>query len=264
MTNNVARLYDHLHATEKRFRQLQGYPIHKVLKFEQSGLSDIYQWIANIHPLPEQGNILDAGCGVGWGSRFLAASTQASVTGISISQSEIETAKAANLHSAQTNLPDFHLCSFDNLEPAKYDFIVAVESIKHSLDLDKTLKGLTNSLKPGGNLVIIEDVFCGEPSSLTSKLQCDWHLHKLYTEQDFRNGLAGHQIAIQDLTDWMPRKPAWLTQFKLCFLDLTLIVSARHVGLQAFRGGFCLDRLYQQKGMRYCALTVCKSGQENP
>jgi cyclopropane fatty-acyl-phospholipid synthase-like methyltransferase len=153
----VGHLYDALHAFESRHRN-ELYPVHKKLRFAEPETADIYDWIIARLDLPSGGEILDAGCGVGFGSLRLAQRSACRVTGISLSGNEIAGATAAVTRTGLHDRVRFLNLSFDHLPHGTYDLVVAVESLKHSADLGRSLRSILRSLKPGGQLVIIEDL----------------------------------------------------------------------------------------------------------
>ena len=91
------QLYDSLHDFESRYRRGTAYPVHKRLRFDDRSITDVYDWIATAVPLPDSGDILDAGCGVGFGSIRMAEKCSSRVVGISLSSREIASAR----HEAQ-------------------------------------------------------------------------------------------------------------------------------------------------------------------
>jgi SAM-dependent methyltransferase len=253
----VACLYDNLHAFESRHRNGDAYPVHKKLQLEGPAQIDIYDWIIARLKLPDHGDVLDAGCGVGFGSLRLAQSSTCRVTGISLSADEIA---SANASAARLNLADraqFVRRSFDDLPAAAYDLVIAVESLKHSGDLGSSLESVRRSLKPGGRLVIVEDLFCGEPRELAAReLARDWGLERLHCEGDYIAALGAEHCAVIDLSDRVPRKRLSAARIKRALLELWLLVApAAHAGaLRAFRGGFWLETLYARGQMTYKAI----------
>lgn len=255
---NVAKLYDDLHATENVFRKDSLYPIHKKMHFPESHIDDIYQWIGDQFPLPQSGHILDAGCGVGWGSHFLANNSRAKVTGITLSLAELRKAEQVLLHQQQVENLEFSQRSFDKLPTDSYDLIIAVESVKHSTDLAETMQSFHQALRVSGKLIIIEDIFNGQPSLLTQTLCQDWHLSKLYGLKDYSYNNPGMNLSVTDLSDRMVKKPFWQASLKLAFFNVLLKLNPQHNGWRAFRAGYCLDKLYQRNQMQYAALVFDK------
>lgn len=224
------------------------YPIHKKLNKNQFGCSDIYEWIANTYLLNSKTKILDAGCGVGYGSIFLSKKFNCEVTGISLSPLEIkkcnEFAKIENVE----NQVKFVQQSYDNLEPESFDFIIAIESVKHSLNINNTLNSLKNALNNNGVLLIIDDFLINEfNNQLVKSYSRDWALKLVLKQDDF-------------IPEFELKRD--LTPFVMCKHNFTLMVSIFILGLansffevaKIIRGGFYLEKLFNQKSMKYYVL----------
>ena len=157
----VDLLYDALHAFEARRHGGHAYPVHKALAADRLGRDDIYDWILErIEPRTVR-HALDAGCGVGYGSFRLAQRLGCRVTGISVSEREVANASAAARSLGLSERIEFRRASFDDLPPAAYDLIVAVESLKHSSDIAASLRSMLGWLTPDGQLVIVDDCYDG-------------------------------------------------------------------------------------------------------
>jgi ubiquinone/menaquinone biosynthesis C-methylase UbiE len=122
-------------------------------------------------------HILDAGCGVGGTTLYLAQTyPNTHVEGIDVTPSQIKRAKTnaqhANVHnvtfsqgdSTQTQYPD-----------ASFDGILALESINYTTQLQKFTKEMYRLLKPKGRLVLI-DGFRMKPlkSDITKIIYDSW------------------------------------------------------------------------------------------
>ncbi|GLR71313.1 class I SAM-dependent methyltransferase [Agaribacter marinus] len=257
----VHALYDQLFVTESKYKKNNLYPIHKVLAFSENDICDIYQWIEKYIGFPETGDILDAGCGVGWGTSFIAQHTEAKVLGISISPNEID--QAHMVHQTQKgtseNQLSFACLSFDEVKDKQYSMIIAVESIKHSPNIQLTLIGLINALTPDGTLVVVEDTL----QAITCKnqlgaLMSDWQLSEVLSQSHMDpNNLTNAKDSVEyqqfDFTHLMQNTPTLLTNLKLGIMTVLLMIKPKHMGWQAFRGGFILDKLYKKKRMKYLA-----------
>ena len=149
--------------------------------------------------------------------------------------------------------------TFDDVPQRAFDLIVAVESLKHSLDLQKSLAALATALRPGGRLVIVEDCFIGDAASNAArKLRELWGLQALYSEEEYcALPVPGNCTAI-DLTEYVPvtglinRLRSALTRL---YLGVTRGAMAEETRM-AFAGGVCLQNLYAANQMRYKALLV--------
>jgi len=101
--------------------------------------------------LTKDKHVLDIGCGVGYGSQFLAQRGAASVCAFDISE---EAVNHGNIYYAHPNLKlsvgnaeDF---AFDN----QFDVAVSFELIEHVHQAEKVLQCIHRALKPGGILVM--------------------------------------------------------------------------------------------------------------
>jgi ubiquinone/menaquinone biosynthesis C-methylase UbiE len=105
-----------------------------------------YQYASN----RVKGNILDVGCGTGYGTKMLLDASHNSVYGIDVSRNAI--------CYAETNYPGpKYICSSAETLPFEdecFDAITAFEVIEHVPDPYKTLSELQRVLKKGGDLFI--------------------------------------------------------------------------------------------------------------
>lgn len=126
-------------------------------------------------------NILDAACGVGYGSSFLANNENLTVTAIDRS---LEALKIANEQFASTNIKflddDCHtLASAATLGP--FDTIVSFETLEHLPQPELFLKNCFSNLKSGGKLIV------STPNQLVSSPDgnLNWEYHeKEYTPEE--------------------------------------------------------------------------------
>jgi SAM-dependent methyltransferase len=95
--------------------------------------------------------VLDAGCGVGYGSALLAEHAR-SVVGVDRSAEAIEYARG---RYAQSNL-EFRTADLLELDEAaeSFDTVTSFEVLEHVRDQERFLAGLARVLRPGGVLVL--------------------------------------------------------------------------------------------------------------
>jgi 27-O-demethylrifamycin SV methyltransferase len=253
----VDLLYDALHAFEARGRGGHAYPVHKALAAERLGRDDIYDWILErIEPAGIR-HVLDAGCGVGYGSIRLAQTLGCRVTGISVSGREVANASAVVRRLGLGECVEFRRASFDDLPLAAYDLIVAVESLKHSGDLARSASSMLGALTPSGLLVIVDDCYDGrERGAVEQQLMADWELTHLYTEHDFLAALGATRCSVVDLSDGVRCKGRWGIALRLLGVELSrpFVGASVDRALRAFRGGLRLEQLYADGAMAYKAI----------
>ncbi|MEM1437721.1 MAG: class I SAM-dependent methyltransferase [Pseudomonadota bacterium] len=251
---SVTSVYDRLIRFESR-RHGSPYPIHKRLSLPDA--TDVYALIAQGLELKPGSNILDAGCGTGYGSRILATATGCHTHGISVSADEVEFARK---HAAQREVAkqlSFSETSFDCVAEAQYDLVVAVESVKHSPRLPDTISTLLAALRPGGRLIIVDDVLTGRPDgTMLQRLQAAWALTRVYSEADFTPPIAATAPHILDLTPHVrARGGAALWLRRQALKAARRLRPGKHDVFEIFQAGLDLEMLYRQRFMRYLMMS---------
>lgn len=253
----VGALYDALQAFEGPRRSAGAYPVHKRIAFPGTKYEDVYDWLADRLELRSTDRVLDVGCGVGFGTIRLAEKGVAQATGLTISRGELDHATRAASRSSRARALEFLQGSFDQLPRGTFDVIVAVESLKHTADLSGTLRGLHGALAPGGRLVVVEDVFDGDPSCASARcVVADWLLTTLYGEADYAAALSPASHRAVDLSAGVHPSGRLALAGKVSALNLALPWQrpSRAAAFRAFRGGLHLERLYAMGMMRYVAM----------
>jgi SAM-dependent methyltransferase len=109
-----------------------------------------YLWAAQ---LAEGREVLDAGCGTGYGTAILAAAGARRVVGVDVSKDAIEYARSS---TAPAPVSEFSLGSIHELpfEDSTFDLAVCFEVIEHVDDQDLAISELRRILRPTGVLVM--------------------------------------------------------------------------------------------------------------
>lgn len=105
--------------------------------------------------------VLDIGCGVGGGVIYLAArfGKRISATGVTVSTRQVELARATAAARALDDRCTFLLADFLSLpllEP--FDLAYSIEAFVHGDDPERFFRQQARMVRPGGKLVLIDDV----------------------------------------------------------------------------------------------------------
>ena len=134
-----------------------GYWDDKVKSFPQSLLrmNEVMMEAANIKPSDK---VLDAGCGIGGSSIFLAEKIGCHVTGISLSEKQISKAKELAVKKNVETKVDFKVMNYctTNFPGESFDIVWGCESICYADDKEQFIIEAYRLLKPGGRLVVAD------------------------------------------------------------------------------------------------------------
>ena len=259
MEEKVSKIYDKLSNFESKNSHRSAYPVHKKIQFQNPAIKNIYQWIIKNISLAQNPKILDAGCGVGYGSTLLADHYNAKVKGLSLSQKEIQHAKAY-LQEKKHLQVEFVVSSYDELTQEKFDLIVAIESLKHAPNLAYTIERLDKHLHEGGTLFIADDFWEGKQiGKLEQQLKEDWALYQLYKKQDYLPKGKAWEIQEHNMTALVSQKSSLAKELYYKYL---LHISPNKAIDNIFRGGLALEQLFKKGRMSYGFLICKKSPQQ--
>jgi cyclopropane fatty-acyl-phospholipid synthase-like methyltransferase len=132
-----------------------GYWDEKVKSFPQS-LLRMNEVMIEAGVINSNDSVLDAGCGVGGSSIFLASHLGCRVTGITLSERQVQQASSNAKQRAVESLIDFKVMNYCNttFSDESFDVVWGCESICYADDKEKFIKEAFRLLKPGGRLII--------------------------------------------------------------------------------------------------------------
>lgn len=208
--------------------------------------------------------LLDLGCGVGGTATHLHRQLGIAVTGVSISQQQIEIAehRAAALQMADK----LHFVQADFAampDQTPFDAACAIESFVHSDNAGRFFEMLRQRMKPNGTLVICDD-FRGASQDKDAlrdrqKFTRGWHIKQLLSVQEIQDAaaVAGFRlIQSHDLSHFIRPFPSLL----LWSLNQLTRLPLPFAYWQNLAGGTALQRCLKLGWTRYYALVFTFDG----
>lgn len=201
-TKQIAEYYDKTLPFYKIFwhRDDESYALHygfwdKNTQSVKDALLNENKFLADILNISSGGKILDAGCGIGGSTIWLAKNFNISVMGITLSEKQLEKARQlAKNHEVQDRV-EFHLQNFLHTKflDNHFDVVWAIESVCHAENKKEFLREAYRILRPGGKIVVADGVL---------KRDVEDSEKEIY--KDFLDGLVLPNLAkIDDFENWM-------------------------------------------------------------
>jgi cyclopropane fatty-acyl-phospholipid synthase-like methyltransferase len=167
LTDYHKNIVDYYSATENAYKDSwdlgnslsmhYGYWDEKVKNFPQSLLrmNEVMTEAAEIKP---RESVLDAGCGIGGSSIFLAEKTGCNITGISLSERQVAKANEIAKQKGVSNKISFEVMDFcrTRFPDQHFDVVWGCESSCYADDKQLFIKEAYRLLKPGGRLVVAD------------------------------------------------------------------------------------------------------------
>jgi tocopherol O-methyltransferase len=161
----VARYYrwldglDFLRST--RAEGEKAHPVHRALADPAGGPPSpmvIHRLMLEGITLPEGFRALDAGCGYGATMLDLAPRLGGDWTGLTLSAEQRERGTAAIRAAGLAERVRIAIASYDAPVAGSFDLIYGIESLIHSAGPAATLRNLARALRPGGVLLVVDDM----------------------------------------------------------------------------------------------------------
>jgi tocopherol O-methyltransferase len=210
---NVIDYYDEVEVHYKQHWKLDkclaihyGYVDKKNRSFQKS-LVNMNRILIEKAQISKTDYVLDAGCGVGGSSIFMAKETGCKAVGITLANKQVESAKKYAIKRGVSDLVDFDAQSYlnTNFEDNTFDVIWALESVCHSPDKADFYKEARRILKPGGRLIVAdyyrkENLHNDGDTLIKQWLHC-WAIENISTLEDTKSYLEDFRESnIEDIT----------------------------------------------------------------
>lgn len=145
------------------YRNSESYALHygfweKGTKTFDESLINTNKFLADKLKIKSTDTVLDAGCGVGGSSIWIAKNFQAKVIGITVSEKQVQEAtKLAKAHGVD-HLVEFKVKSFldTGFPNESFDVVWAIESVCYSENKEDFLKESFRLLKNGGRIAVAD------------------------------------------------------------------------------------------------------------
>jgi ubiquinone/menaquinone biosynthesis C-methylase UbiE len=172
------------------------------MNLSQYGTADMdqIQRLIDLLGLNEKSHVLDAGCGLGATTEYLAFRTGARFTGVDLAEPAIE--RAAERTRDKSERLAFTLANISDLDlpAASFDAVIAIDTLYFSKDLARTTSRMKSVLGSGGQMGLFMSEFI-PPGGPVEQLAADGTRLAQALKQ---NGLAfeAHDLTESNLLFW--------------------------------------------------------------
>lgn len=202
--------------------------------------------------------VLDAGCGVGGSSIFLAKKYGCRVVGITLSQKQMMKAKANAIKHQVNHLTDFQVMDFTrtSFENNTFDVVWAIESVCHAFSKKQFIKEAYRILNKGGRL-ILADFFvkdnldsAGE-RAISRWLKC-WSVESIESMENFQRFIKEtgfKKVIAKDMTQQI--MPSAKRLYAYFFPSLLIGWGLKVLGLRSkVQDGNLMSAYYQYQALK--------------
>ncbi|MGI0036910.1 MAG: methyltransferase domain-containing protein [Nitrososphaera sp.] len=236
------------------------------VKSHGESLAKMNEVCANTAKIRKTDLVLDAGCGVGGSSIWIAKNTGARVIGITLVQKQLEYANKFTNEKGVEHLAHFKIMDFTNTEfdDETFDIVWALESSCYANDKRAFIAESYRILKKGGRLMVADGFLKKDPDKLTEpersameEWTAGWAVPNLASIEEFRKYLVDlgfEDVKFNDITEnVMPtsklisslgRKRLWLWR---CLFSWWWLPTAKLINSLESKEGSQLNLLFDSK-----------------
>ena len=262
LNQNIARFYD---ASTPLWLNTWGEHMHHGYyaqadekKDHRQAQLDLIEQLLDWAGVEAANRILDAGCGVGGSSRYLAQRFAAAALGLTLSP--VQAARGQRYNDAagltdrvETRAQD--LFALDTRREGPFDLVWSLESAEHMADKAGLLRLFYDALAPGGRLILV--TWCrrefpprlrpAEEQTL-ARIQKLYHLPPLVPLSELESHARGAGFEAIETADWSERvAPFWGAVIRSA-LDPRNWPGLLAAGSETLKGAWAMR--YMQRGFR--------------
>lgn len=263
-TAQVAQFWDQ---TSEGWQKIWGMHIHHGYYENEHNISPqgaqekLIIKLVELLDIPQGAEILDVGCGMGGSSFYFAEKFHAKVTGITLSQKQVQMAehrtKQLNIENVTFKVED--ALSLSSMPDNSVDIVWSLESCEQFYDKTLFLKQAFRVLKPGGKLMLA--TWCSDreeyedvQANKYQKLCLEFDLPYMPTIEYYRSILSKENFSLKTSLDWSEYvKKSWDIGLSLVntysFLKLLKLGGFR--GLRFAKQIKLMHHAFQQNMIRY-------------
>jgi SAM-dependent methyltransferase len=269
----IGRYYDWLSRYQTLVRRLghkggfDPLTVHRLLSSDRPGVAAadvVHDRLVAALGSVRRPRVIDAGCGLGGTIFFLHSRLGGQYDGLTLSSVQCARAEREAEKRGISRDCRFRVRSYDGMlddvAPDGADLIVAIESLAHAEDPERTIANLARSLGAGGRLAIVDDVpgdALPEADEDFVAFRTGWSCPAVARESRLAAAFAASSLTVEhheDLTPLVPLRDAHALE-RLVRSNRTWrrVFGATAAGLlvDSLYGGLMLERLYRRGLMRY-------------
>ncbi|MDQ3760353.1 MAG: methyltransferase domain-containing protein [Actinomycetota bacterium] len=206
--------------------------------------------------------VLDAGCGVGGSSLWLATERSVEVVGITLAASQVARARSYAARRGLTDRVHFDVADFTAtpFPDGSFDVVWAVESLCHAPRKAAFYREAARLLRPGGRVVIADFVRAARPLDLTGEQLLHewldgWAVPDIDTSGEHSAHLTAAGFAETRLDDVTAHtRPSLRRLYRMAYWTYPLAVLGRLTGIRsAVQHGNVIASIRQYQALRHGA-----------
>jgi SAM-dependent methyltransferase len=233
-----------------------------------AGVEYVNDRVLAVADLPPAPRVLDAGCGFGGTIFHWQPRIGGQYEGLTLSRVQAAVAQREARRRGIADVCRFRVQSYDKPLERSFDAIVAIESLTHSPDLQRTMSNLSRALRPGGMLLVLDDMAARDldrhrPAE-AGLLRRHWGCARYWTYHDYRSALNRTGLSLvheEDLSSLMRPRPEEILdrlQRTYSFLHQRIPLRPVRTVVSAYLGGIALERLHASGDVHYLLLVAGK------